>query len=177
MSSVTCSNNHIYNNEQYTHCPFCEKNINDQNLNKTVQIFDDPQDITKSTNDDYTVSRRDPDEIMDLSLPVVGWLICIEGNQKGRDFRLHSGRNHIGRSSKMDVSIPDDNDIARQNHAMISYNSKTNLFKLYVGESRVSVDLNGIKIDSDIILTSRDILKIGNTKLIFIPFCDEKFTW
>ena len=29
--------------------------------------------------------------------PVVGWLVCIAGPDKGRDYRIHSERNFLGR--------------------------------------------------------------------------------
>lgn len=29
--------------------------------------------------------------------PVVGWLVCISGAEKGRDYRIHSDNNFIGR--------------------------------------------------------------------------------
>ena len=44
-------------------------------------------------------------------MPVVGWLVCIEGNDRGRDFRLHSGYNSIGKNAENDVSIPSDGTI------------------------------------------------------------------
>ena len=37
--------------------------------------------------------------------PVVGWLVCVNGEEKGRDYRLIRGRNRIGRDSDMDVTI------------------------------------------------------------------------
>ena len=40
--------------------------------------------------------------------PVVGWLVCVNGEEKGRDYRLIRGRNCIGRDSDMDVTIRKD---------------------------------------------------------------------
>ena len=32
--------------------------------------------------------------------PVVGWLVCTEGEYKGESFKLKSGRNFIGRAAE-----------------------------------------------------------------------------
>jgi hypothetical protein len=48
--------------------------------------------------------------------PVVGWLVCIKGTNKGRDYRLHSDLNKLGRAPNMDVCIEGDEAIARENH-------------------------------------------------------------
>lgn len=34
---------------------------------------------------------------------VTGWLVCVKGPEKGRDYRLHHGFNRLGRSMDMDV--------------------------------------------------------------------------
>ena len=51
------------------------------------------------------------------SEPVVGWLVCIEGATKGTDYRIHSQNNYIGRSARMDISIPEDSHISAENSA------------------------------------------------------------
>ena len=56
--------------------------------------------------------------------PVVGWLVCTEGGEKGRDFRLLAKINTIGRSERMDVCIKNDPAISRENHARIGYDQK-----------------------------------------------------
>ena len=34
--------------------------------------------------------------------PVVEWLVCIDGPEKGRDYRIRSGNNYIGRSQDIE---------------------------------------------------------------------------
>lgn len=53
--------------------------------------------------------------------PVVGWLVCIKGPSRGRDYRIRSGRNGIGRSDAMDVPIAGDDTVSRENHAFLVY--------------------------------------------------------
>ena len=52
--------------------------------------------------------------------PVVGWLVCIEGKDKGKDYKLRGQINTIGRSEKMDVCIRGDKTISSENHARLS---------------------------------------------------------
>ena len=37
--------------------------------------------------------------------PVVGWLVCLEGPDRGHDYPLRAGTNAIGRSPSMEVCI------------------------------------------------------------------------
>ncbi len=109
--------------------------------------------------------------------PVVGWLVCIEGADRGRDYRIISEKNFIGRSEKMDISIAGDETISRDGHAIISYNPKKNVFRIYPGESRGIVYLNEEEVTSATELNAYDLIEIGQSKLLFIPFCGEKFQW
>jgi hypothetical protein len=51
--------------------------------------------------------------------PVVGWLVCLAGPDRGRDFRLHSEKNFIGRSPLMDVCVAGDETVSRDKHATV----------------------------------------------------------
>lgn len=110
--------------------------------------------------------------------PVVGWLVCTEGAERGRDYRLHDGNNFIGRDAKMDVCIHGDDQISRQNHAWLAYDAKNKLFIFGSGTGRNIVYLN----DTQVIggqqqLKPYDKITIGNTSLLFVPFCGESYTW
>jgi hypothetical protein len=109
--------------------------------------------------------------------PVVGWLVCTEGGDRGRDYRLHSEKNFIGRSENMDVCIRGDETISRENHAIISFNPKNNTFKLQPGDGRGLVYLNEEDIDVPTQIKAYDVIEVGQTKLIFVPFCGENFKW
>lgn len=108
--------------------------------------------------------------------PVVGWLICIEGTNKGKDFRIRNGYNYIGRESG-DIVIPDDRHISRQNHAMVAYDSNDDVY--YVGPSngRNLIKVNGRTLFNATELHNFDVLSIGSTKLMFLGLCGEQFNW
>ena len=109
--------------------------------------------------------------------PVVGWLVCLTGSQKGRDFKIHSDNNYIGSSQKMDICIQGDEAISRENHATIAYDSKYRMFYFAPGESRSIVRINGKAVLMTAELKANDKVEIGNTELLFIPMCGEKFDW
>lgn len=109
--------------------------------------------------------------------PVVGWLVCIEGKEKGKDYKLRGQINTIGRSEKMDVCIRGDKTISSENHARLSYSEKNNRFKLIPAESRNIIYLNGEEVFAAQPLEAYDVINFGETKLMFLPFCSERFTW
>ena len=110
-------------------------------------------------------------------MPVVGWLVCIEGNDRGRDFRLHTGYNTIGKNPGNDVCISGDNYVSRERHAMIAYDQEENLFFLAPGTSVNLVRLNGKVLMTPSEIKANDILTIGRSKLMFVPLCTESFNW
>jgi pSer/pThr/pTyr-binding forkhead associated (FHA) protein len=109
--------------------------------------------------------------------PVVGWLVCIDGKEKGRDYRIHSDNNFIGRSEKMDICIRGDETISRENHAVISFDSRDKVYYFSPGDGRSIVRLNDKAIFSTSQLQANDTIEIGKTKLMFIPLCGERFEW
>lgn len=108
---------------------------------------------------------------------VVGWLVCVKGSEKGKDFVLGSGRNFIGRSPSMDVSLPGDSSISRENHIIITYEPRKNNFSISYGTGHGIAYLNGIEILNPMKLEPYDQIELGETILIFIPFCGENFKW
>ena len=109
--------------------------------------------------------------------PVVGWLVCIEGNHFGEDFKLRAGKNFIGRSSDMDVCLSGDSSVSRDKHVIVLFEPRENLFIVQAGESKELSYHNDQLVLSAKELKAYDVIKVGATKLMFIPFCSEKFSW
>lgn len=109
--------------------------------------------------------------------PVVGWLVCIRGKDFGKSFNLKSGRNFIGRDASMDVSIPGDKSISRQCHAVILYDPKSKMFLVQPGTSRELFYLNDKVVLGVKEIAPYQVLTIGDTDLMFVPFCCEQFNW
>ena len=112
----------------------------------------------------------------DIAEPVVGWLVCIEGPARGSDFRLHAGYNYIGRESG-DVRIRGDQQISRQNHAMVAYDSGEHLYFVGPSAGRNLIKVNGHAVLQAIAIKNYDIISNGTTKLIFVGLCGEQFSW
>jgi len=108
--------------------------------------------------------------------PVVGWLVCLDGPDRGRDFRLKMERNFIGRSPSMDILVNDER-ISRDRHASIIFDPKNRSFWLAPGESTGLVYLNGALVHTPTQLKADDLIELGATKLVLIPFCSEKYEW
>lgn len=130
--------------------------------------------VTRPTDDERTMPVFRKETGID---PVVGWLVCVSGDNLGRDYRIHSDNNYIGRSEKMDIYIRDDETISRENHATITYDSRDKVFYLTPGEGRSIVRLN----DKALLMTSElkayDRIELGTTMLVFVPLCGESFDW
>ena len=109
--------------------------------------------------------------------PIVGWLVCVEGNHFGEDFRLRAGKNFIGRSSKMDVCLSGDPSVSREKHAIVLYDPNHNIVLAQSGDSKELSYHNDNLVLSPVELHPYDLLKVGATKLMFIPFCSDKFSW
>jgi hypothetical protein len=174
-----CDKGHNYDPKKHSSCPFC-----------AVPGLDVRPARPGTEDDTVTVGRTDPAApdvdkdatvrrgIVDWGIdPVVGWLVCIEGADRGRSYLVKSERNFIGRSEKMNICIHGDDTISRENHATISFNPRNNNFKLSLGESRGLVYLNQEEVDVPTTLKPYDIIELGRTKLIFVPLCGERFQW
>ena len=109
--------------------------------------------------------------------PVVGWLACVEGPSRGKSYTIRGGVNAIGRSERMDIVITGDLKISAENHAKISYSDKHNRFNLLPGEGRNIVYLNDEEVFTPMPLHAYDLIDFGETKLLFVPLCGERFTW
>ena len=130
---------------------------------------------------------RDPDEddqktqrhsSLDSNVePVVGWLVCLNGEDAGKSFTLKSGRNFIGRGADMDVVLSGDMSVSREKHAIILYEPKKRVFLAQPGESKELFYVNDEVVLNVTSLNAYDKIAIGNTELYFVPFCGEVFAW
>jgi pSer/pThr/pTyr-binding forkhead associated (FHA) protein len=109
--------------------------------------------------------------------PVVGWLVCIQGKEIGKDYRIKGQINTIGRSEKMDICIKDDKTISNENHARLSFSERNNTFNLIPAENKNVIYLNDNEVFTPTLLNAYDVIDFGETKLMFIPFCSDKFDW
>ena len=167
MALNRCKNGHMYSARKYGDvCPYCNTNLETSNkVNNRRLMVDDP---------DKTMSINGTTESVD---PVTGWLVCIEGPQYGKDYKIHAGKNFIGRADNMHIQILGDNTISRINHAAIIYDSKNRSTYLLPGDSSGLAYLNGEAVYTPVALSAFSVIEIGQSKFIFIPLCGEHFEW
>ena len=191
MAMKRCDNGHYFDSQKHTSCPSC--GVANLHIQPTVAIGKTAmQAQDRAALDGHTVARgqvkhaaveRDPGATVGVVRkkmgidPVVGWLVCIEGAEKGRDYRIRSERNFVGRDPKMDICIGGDDAISRDNHAVISFNPKKNSYLLTPGEGRGIIYLNEEEVATPTELKAYDTIEMGQTKLLFVPFCGENFKW
>ena len=169
MKLDRCKNGHMYDVSRYATCPYCKSEGLDMEIKEDkINLVEEMED------DDKTMAYWSKDVNID---PVVGWLTCIEGAEKGKDFRIVSERNFIGRGDNMDIQLTGDNSISRKNHCSISYNPKKRIFMITPGQA------NGlIYIDNEALYDTRELkaynlIEIGESKFIFVNLCGENFDW
>ena len=109
--------------------------------------------------------------------PVAGWLVAVSGSFKGTDYRIHSDNNFIGRSRRMNICIMGDETISKENHACISFDTRNKKFYFTPGMGRNIVRVNDNAIFVTTELQAYDIIELGITKFVFIPFCGNEFDW
>lgn len=109
--------------------------------------------------------------------PVVGWLVCVEGMDKGAHFILKAGVNNLGRSVNMDVSIRNDVYVSRDRHSILTYEEESREFFIAPGIGQSITYMNEKPVLSAQKLTEGDCIRMGKTKLIFVPLCSAEFGW
>jgi len=184
MAMKSCGKGHFYDEGTHSTCPYCGVSIE---LGETVARLDPApaaEDFPRTrAAGSRATPRGDPEETVGIFKkrlrfdPVVGWLVCIAGPDQGRDYRIHGERNFIGRAPTMDIVIAGDTSISRENHAVLSYNPKRHTFNLAPGDGRGLTYLNDDELLAAQPLAPYDTIEIGASKLLFVPFCGERFTW
>lgn len=181
MAIIKCEKGHFYDDVKYTECPHCKADAK-----KPVQKEDDVKTIAKISSDRMKrnlasfVAGNDSKTVGVYTSkgkfnPVVGWLVCTEGPERGRDYRITSGRNFIGRSYQMDITISDDSEISRENHCSIVYDPKSMTFSIMPGSSMAYH--NEKEIIEPTTVAPYDKIVLGSTTLQVIPYCKEGVSW
>ena len=160
---IRCQNGHLFSARRYgTVCPFC--NI---------------ETATKEKKETGAVNEDALEEILfdQESSPVCGWIVCIQGPRQGKDYKIRSGKNFIGRADDMDIQILGDNKISRRNHGVIVFDPKKKETVLLPGDSNGLVYHNEAAVYTPTILGAYDLIEMGDSKFVFVPFCGDYFMW
>ncbi len=199
---IQCPRGHFYDADVYAACPHCANSaaagetipMNDETVSMdsglapaqpivpdvpSQGVIDNFKGFTAGgaqDDDDRTISV----DMLNSSIsyePVVGWLVCIKGKEYGKSFELKSNKNYIGRSPDSDIALSGDVSVSRHRHAIIIFDSVSNVFIGLPGEAKELWYLNNKVVLTSQELKAGDILTIGATRLLFVPLCGEGFSW
>lgn len=135
--------------------------------------FDDAADMPRSVLETAAPAASSPN----VAFPV-GWLILTEGPGRGACFTLKAGVSQIGREPSETIALGfGDLSISRSNHASIAYDPDDHKFYMGHGGKANIVRLNGKPVLSTEELHSGDVIRIGETTLRLVTFCNEEFNW
>lgn len=185
---MRCEEGHFYDAAKHSSCPWCAKALDldgpavvavAEGKTRPLAAVDAavaPPPRAAVQAHDHAVTRRFDAQPTGID-PVVGWLVCIDGPEKGRDYRLHSERNFVGRAASMDVCIAADPGISREKHATITFEPRKKAFWLHPGEASGLVYRNDSMVNAPVQLETDDLIELGKSKLVLVPFTSQRRTW
>lgn len=210
MAIEYCEKGHYWDNEKYDSCPTCagsfssniqlksdvlEKTVNERHAgtvpigaafggSSTIPVGGASPTVPvagmSAAEDGRTVPVYQLEGSTGKINPVIGWLVCVEGVEKGKDYRLHGGYNTIGREAKNDVCIRGDDQISRENNAWIGYDMRSKKFLFGAGESStnfVYVNDQPLPRSQSVVLEPHDRIGMGASVFMFVPFVGDSFDW
>ncbi len=199
MNMQRCPSGHFYDKSKYDQCPYCNPATSSENrtipLDTTTGGIPGDEaptgwgttpldgDIGKTMplqpGSDVTRALTPSDSAGHTYDPVVGWFVCVDGKDKGVDYRIHSGNNAIGRGSTMQIRILNDTAISKENMAHTAFDPRSRKFFFEAGAGR-----NLVYVNEELLLPHQsrelqayDRILLGQTTLLFLPLCGEAFSW
>lgn len=181
MAVVRCDKGHFYDGSKYDSCPHCERPLEKRRTisDEFTQYMPKNPDVVPiklpgaDYGDEKTVGVFRAESGIE---PVVGWLVCTQGKERGRAYLLHVGRNFVGRAMKSDICIADDREVSGEDHCSIVYEPRRITYMIARGNGE-SVLINGEPLESTYILMGEEEIQIGASIFVFIPYCKEGRTW
>ena len=105
------------------------------------------------------------------------FLVCIEGPMTGASFVFQENKAIIGRQKNYEIALFRDPSVSRSPHGVIRYDKDTLTYTVSKADPEKKVSVNGTFIEEDAVLNMYDIIGIGQSRLLFMPVCSDKFSW
>lgn len=111
--------------------------------------------------------------------PIVGWLVVVGGPGIGAHRPIFEGNNTLGRSSSQRIPIDfGDESISSEEQAYIRYDSSSRSFLFVPNLAKTNVvSINDKRPTGAVELSQMDVITMGRTQLVFVPFCGAEFDW
>lgn len=159
---IRCKNGHMFSKRRYGNiCPYCNMDMSER---KQIEESFDDIELEESLQN---VKIK----------PVCAWLVCVKGARYGKDYRVVSGKNYIGRTDSMDIQIIGDNAIRQENHAIISFDEREMTATLICTEGGGITYLNGKAVYVPERLETYDVITMGESEFLYIALCGKHFSW
>ena len=202
MAFVRCDRGHYFDTAKYDHCPTCRsldqrtselirklntgfssggialnEDVTMPIINRggeTIELGVGQEHVSGGTADEDSVTVALFSKASGTGF-VTGWIVCVEGPLKGRDFRLHHGMNWVGLNMNSDICLSGASGISMNKHCSIVYDDRSNHF--YLVPDNGLLYLKEETIAEPRMLSPGDLIRIGNCSFEFIPFCREGHIW
>ena len=105
--------------------------------------------------------------------PVVGWLVIVGGAGMGSYRPIFEGNNTVGRAATQRIPLDfGDDSISSEEQAYIRYDSAARSFLFVPNLAKTNVvSINDKRPTGAVELHQMDVITIGRTQLVFVPFC------
>jgi hypothetical protein len=158
-----CTNGHQLE-DSWSVCPYCQKTgyalsptaIAKTRMETSSTTIASDSAPTAGVKTVMLVDRRKP--------PVVGWLVAMNGEQKGEDYRVREGQNILGAGMDADIMVKDDGVSPR--HASIRYKDES-FFLIDLDSSNGTFLNQGEQPIAREQLKDGDLIRIGSLILKF----------
>ena len=108
----------------------------------------------------------------------VGWLVVTSGPGRGASLIVTAGLMQIGRNDDQAIQLDfGDTGISRSSHAVIAYDPEDRKCYLGHGGKANLVRLNNSPVLATVPMANGDEVRISETTMRFVAFCDENFDW
>jgi hypothetical protein len=111
--------------------------------------------------------------------PVVGWLVIVGGPGIGAYRPIFEGNNTLGRNSTQRIPLDfGDDSISSEEQAYIRYDSAARSFLFVPNLAKTNVvSINDKRPTGAVELNQMDVITVGRTQVVFVPFCGAEFDW
>ena len=111
--------------------------------------------------------------------PVVGFLVIVGGPGLGASRAIFEGNNTIGRTAANRITLDfGDDSISADAQAYLRYDSTDRSFLFVPNLAKTNVvSVNDKRPSGAVELKSMDVITMGRTQLVFVPFCGPEFDW
>ncbi|HJW94658.1 MAG TPA: FHA domain-containing protein [Thermoanaerobaculia bacterium] len=201
MADKRCENGHFID-ESWDLCPYCPVDSSEPDIpvvrpasrlnvpeavsqpsRPALSVVPPPPPITTNSQSGQRISSPPMERTIAVRAAadaapkryVVGWLVGLNGASRGESFPLRIGRNVLGRDRRSDVVVPDDQ--ASSHHADLVFRPEERRFILMDHNSTNGTYVNEVEIEPRRDLSTKDVIRIGSHRFLFMPLCHDGFFW